>query len=516
MSDRYDRGITVTEIRARDAPVDVSFNTTAAFVGRTLRGPLDTPVLVASFGAFRRRFGGGALHSGLGPAVRQYFDNGGKELYVVRVANNARGAMLCLPANGSALILRAVEPGSTERIRAAVDYDGLGDGDECRFNLTLQRLDPATGLVVDQEFLQGLSHVEGDELFVADALEDSGIARAVTPFPRHRPERTVTGDGGYQLAWVEHAQDGSDGDSLSDYDLIGSRETRTGLFALEMLDHFDLLYLPPPGGDAEIGIAATVAAEIYCRRRGAVLVVDPPAAAGTAEDAIAAVRARGYASPNLVTYFPRALVRDDEDRVPRVAGGAVAGLLAKLDRVAGPWTALDDGPCLSRDLEPALALDEAAAAALWRTGINTLVADASRRSRVTGNVTLSRGNESHRLFSRLSVRRSCLRILNNIDLATRWAVFERPADEYAERLRQRIVDYLTTLHALGALASGKFSVECEASVGRVVDGAWAGLSVHLAFQPLGSPQPLTFTLHQGATGCRIVNTAFAPAAAHVG
>lgn len=511
MSDRSDRGITVTEIRAKDAPVDISFKTTAAFVGRTLRGPLDTPVLVASFGAFRRRFGDCWARSSLGPAVKQYFDNGGERLYVVRVANNARGAMLCLPANGSALILRAVEPGSTERIRAAIDYDGLGDGDEHRFNLTLQRLDPATGLINDQEFFQGLSYAEGDELFVADALQDSAIAHAVPPFPQRRPEQSVSGDSRYDLAWVEHAQDGSDGDSLSDYDLVGSRERRTGLFALEMVDHFDLLYLPPPGRHAEIGLAATVAAEIYCRRRGAMLVVDPPAAAGTTVEAIAAVRARGCASPNLVTYFPRVIVRDGEDRSPRAAGGAIAGLLAKLDRIAGPWAALDDGPALARGLEPSLKLDEAAALTLWRAGINALVPGGSRRSRVTGNVTLARGNESHRLFTTLSVRRSCLRILNSIDLATRWAVFERPADEYAGRLRQTIVDYLTTLHALGALESGNISVECEAGA----DESQNGISVHLAFQPLGSPGLLTFTLHQGAAGCRIASTAFAPAAAHV-
>ena len=57
--------------------------------------------------------------------MQQFFENGGSNLYVVRVANNARGALLCLPASGSALVLRAMEPGSTERVRAAVDYDGI-------------------------------------------------------------------------------------------------------------------------------------------------------------------------------------------------------------------------------------------------------------------------------------------------------------------------------------------------------------------------------------------------------
>ena len=120
MSDAVDRGITVTEIAPMDQPIDVCPETTAAFIGRALRGPLNTPLLVKNFGEFRRRFGDVWGRSSLGPAAKQFFDHGGLRLYVVRVANNARGAMLCLPASGSALVLRAVEPGSTETIRAEI------------------------------------------------------------------------------------------------------------------------------------------------------------------------------------------------------------------------------------------------------------------------------------------------------------------------------------------------------------------------------------------------------------
>ena len=127
MSDAADRGITVTEIAATDQPIDAAPETTAAFVGRALRGPLNTPVLVNSFGQFRRRFGDMWSRSSLGPAVQQFFEHGGQRLFVVRVANGARGSMLCLPASGSALVLRAIEPGSTESIRAAVDIDGIDD-----------------------------------------------------------------------------------------------------------------------------------------------------------------------------------------------------------------------------------------------------------------------------------------------------------------------------------------------------------------------------------------------------
>ncbi|MDA0705161.1 MAG: hypothetical protein O2805_00695 [Proteobacteria bacterium] len=190
MSDVADRGITVTELAAMDQPIDVSRETSAAFVGRALRGPLNEPVLVKSFGEFRRRFGDVWSRSSLGPAVQQFFEHGGRHLYIVRVANNARGAMLCLPASGSALVLRAVEAGFTETIRAAVDYDGIDASNSELFNLTLQRIDPANGLIVDQELFHAASYREASPQYIVDLLLNSTLARVEAPLPTHRPEPT--------------------------------------------------------------------------------------------------------------------------------------------------------------------------------------------------------------------------------------------------------------------------------------------------------------------------------------
>jgi hypothetical protein len=215
LSDAVDRGITVTEIAAMDQPIDAAPESTAAFVGRALRGPLNTPVLVHTFGEFRRRFGDVWSRSSLGPAVRQFFEHGGKNLYVVRVANDARGAMICLPASGSALVLRALEPGSTECVRAAVDYDGIEPGNDEFFNLTLQRVDPDLRLVADQEMYRKLSYREESDSFVADALLTSSLARVEKPYPSHRPEPTAPGTARQGSNYVGHVQDGADGHELS-------------------------------------------------------------------------------------------------------------------------------------------------------------------------------------------------------------------------------------------------------------------------------------------------------------
>src|SRR5829696_5622047 len=70
----------------------------AAFVGRTLKGPISRPVLVASFAEFQQFFGGLWQPSTLSYAVEQFFENGGAGVYIVRVANGARPPSLILSA----------------------------------------------------------------------------------------------------------------------------------------------------------------------------------------------------------------------------------------------------------------------------------------------------------------------------------------------------------------------------------------------------------------------------------
>jgi phage tail sheath protein FI len=509
LSDAVDHGITVTEIAPMGQPIDVCPETTAAFVGRALRGPLNSPLLVSSFAEFRRHFGDVWGRSSLGPAAKQFFDHGGQRLYVVRVANNARGAMLCLPANGSALVLRAIDPGSTEIIRAAVDYDGIEEDNEDRFNLTLQRISPSTSTVNDQEFFRELSWQEDSDHFVVDELLTSSLALVEHPLPTHRPERTTALGRSYESTYVEHAQAGTDGNELSDYDLIGSRRERSGLFALEQIEDFGLLYLPPPGKGRDVGPAAILAAEQYGRERGSMLIVDPLSSWKNAEDAVNGVRDLGYASPNLLGYFPRVRERGSDDDVGRPAGGALAGLLCKQDRTYGPWQSLDQqGLGLQRTIRPEHELSDDDAAILMRAGLNIIVGGPAGKARLTGSVTMGRGSEAYARYSKLPVRRFCLQVINTIAKATRWAVFETEDRELAKRLRGQVLTYLHCLNDLGAFAHENFIVQCDAGVSNRPDSDEHGVTILLVFHPVGCDEPLSLTLHQNADGFRVGSTAF--------
>ena len=515
MSDSFDQGITVTELAPMDLPIDVAKETTAAFVGRALRGPLNTPVLIESFAAFQRRFGGVWHHSTLGPAVQQFFEHGGRKLHIVRVANNARGAMIALPAHAGVLVLHALEPGSTENIRASVDYDGIDDADEEHFNLTIQRVAPDSGLVADQEIFTRVSCGKGRSN-VATALLTSAIVRASTPLPGGRPKATVGRHNNFGDAYVEHAQRGTDGTDLSDYDLIGSSMDNTGVFALQHLDHFDLLYLPPPSRDRDPGPAAVLVAEQFCRRRGAMLVLDPPQAWTSVEQALYGVRHTGYASSNIVSYFPRVKVRGDAGANPVVAGAALAGLLCKLDRRGGPWQDLDAaGLGLSRRLEAAVDVNAVDAHQLVREGLNVVAGHTAGRASFCGSVTLGRGSQMDRRFASLTVRRLCLKITNAIEQATRWAVFEPDGARVSERLLGQIDGFMSGLANQGAFAGHRFAVHCETELGKDTTDPERGLTIMLAFRPVGTEEEIALTIHQMIAGCRVAATAFAPASAEV-
>jgi hypothetical protein len=151
-------GIRVEEERGPDQTITRLGTARTAFVGRTLRGPINRPTSITSFSEFQHVFGGLWQPSPLGYAVEQFFDHGGREAFIVRVVNGARSATLTLKAGSAALRLRATRPGTREFLRASVDYDNISADERSEFNLTVQRVRAqGTAQVEDQEIFHKLS-----------------------------------------------------------------------------------------------------------------------------------------------------------------------------------------------------------------------------------------------------------------------------------------------------------------------------------------------------------------------
>ena len=115
-----------------------------AFVGRTLRGPTDRPVIVQSFADFTRLYGGLWLESPLSYAVSHYFLNGGRDALICRVHHAAARASVTLaPGFG----LEAANEGAWgNRLRVRVEHaeSEADDFPDTRFNLLIKDSPPTT------------------------------------------------------------------------------------------------------------------------------------------------------------------------------------------------------------------------------------------------------------------------------------------------------------------------------------------------------------------------------------
>ena len=72
---------------AAPAPIVALPTAVTAFIGRTLKGSLDTPTPIDSFAEYQRLFGGLWQPAPLSYAVEQFFDNGGQQAGGILVAD---------------------------------------------------------------------------------------------------------------------------------------------------------------------------------------------------------------------------------------------------------------------------------------------------------------------------------------------------------------------------------------------------------------------------------------------
>ena len=465
-------GIQVEEEHGRDPHIARFETARTAFVGRTLRGPVNRPVLLNNFAEFQHAFGGLWQPSPLGYAVEHFFDNGGREALIVRVVNAARAATLTLQAGSESLRLRAVRPGTREFLRASVDYDNLAASDRQEFNLTVQRVRLlGTEQVEDQEIFPRVTLRSQAERFLGKLLRDSQLVEIAGKPPQQRPNRTLDAASGLASGYVLSNGDGDDGAPLTDYDLIGSEVDKTGVFALDKGGYFNFLCMPPLSRDQDVGLSALLVAARYCKERRALLIVDPPAEWHTADDALRAMREWPLPDENAVMYFPRILAHDKlrghfEAFAPC---GAVAGLLARSDEISPVWgPAKIDDAILRPGFRPSCLVAEDRRMRLASLGVNTIQAVRTAARIGVQPRTLAAGHAGAAEWQNLASRRLALFIVNSIERGTRWVLPLEERPDVAEHAAAWVTKFFEGICEAGAFGdrpmSEAFFVVCDAQM----------------------------------------------------
>jgi phage tail sheath protein FI len=312
-------GVYIEEIPSGVRTITGVATSITAFVGRAPRGPVNEPTIISSYGDFERAFGGLNASYPVSYAVRDFYMNGGSQGIIVRLQNGGTAAAIPLPTGSAApndtLPLVAASVGSWgTNLTATVDYRTKDVADTTLFNLTIIEMGGTT------ETFLNVSIDPASSRFVPRVLENgSALVRVKRDgdqwvVPNARPKEAAT----------PADKTGKDGANLRDQDSRGSQSDKTGLFALEKADLFNLLCIPPDSRTGDTAAAVYQAAMAYCAARRAMLIVDPPVGWSSAakitdntNKALTDLGLSGEAARNAALYFPRILAADPPRRTSR-------------------------------------------------------------------------------------------------------------------------------------------------------------------------------------------------------
>jgi uncharacterized protein len=507
-------GVYIQEVPSGVRTITGVATSVTAFIGRALSGPTDEPVTINSFPEYERRFGGLWSDSTMSYAVRDFYANQGSQAIIVRVAHtDARTATLQFgdsPAGD--LVLEAASAGAWgNRLSATVNHDSDArlprtsppSTDPAHFNLLVEyQVAPDRQDVVQEPFLN-VSLDESDPRYLPRVLESQ------SQLVRVQSHMTVASPPARPDAATAEGEGGTDGGNIDDADLLGNESARTGLYALNRADLFNLLCIPPPirVSAENMGTTGTfTSANVYgraltlCVLRRAFLIVDPdPQWGASVANAVAnAIQGRedlsiaGTDARNAALYFPaiRAAdpLRDDQvsDFVPC---GAVAGIMARTDSARGVWKApagLDAALAGVQGLQ--INLTDQQNGQLNQLGINCLRSFPVNGRVVWGARTMRGADQAADEYKYVPVRRLALFIEESLYRGTQWVVFEPNDEPLWAQIRLNVGAFMQNLFRQGAFQGRSpreaYLVKCDAETTTQNDINLGIVNILVGFAPL--------------------------------
>lgn len=508
-------GVYIEEIPSGVRTITGVATSITAFIGRALRGPLDEPVTINSFGDFERQFGGLWVDSMMSYAVRDFYQNGGSQAIIVRVANTATTARITLPTGQGSplenLLIDAASAGAWgANLSALVDYNTKdpsnpsGTPDPNLFNLTLTEK-VGNAVVLTEKFL-GVSMQSASPRYLPRVLEQSSILARVPKntsgnydnVTKFKPQETL---GGSPVGPTPvNASASVDGSDITATELTGVENSKTGLYALSKADLFNLLSIPPPTRGTDTAASVYQAAMAYCEKRRAMLIVDPPAAWGASPvtavsstiTGLGTLGLSGTAARNAALYFPR-VVEPDPQRNGQpdtfAPSGIIAGVMARTDAQRGVWKApagLDAALNGIQGLQ--VNLNDAENGQLNPLGINCLRSFPVNGRVVWGARTLRGADQLADEYKYVPVRRLALYIEESLYRGTQWVVFEPNDEPLWAQIRLNIGAFMHNLFRQGAF-QGKtpkdaYLVKCDKETTTQNDINLGIVNILVGFAPL--------------------------------
>lgn len=301
---------------------------------------------------------------------------------------------------------------------------------------------------------------------------------------------------------------GANGAQPTSTQLIGNQVAKSGLFALEDADIFNILCIPRAAVLGGTDMQAIVAqAQTYCEARRAFLLLDTPPNVDELAEITAFIDGNGtLRHKNAALYYPRVKVPDplNEMRLRALgACGTVAGVYARTDSTRGVWKAPAGTEATVRNV-PELddVLSDAENGVLNPLGVNSL-----RNLPVFGNVvwgarTLDGADQQASEWKYVPVRRTALFIEETLYRGLKWVVFEPNDEPLWSQIRLNIGAFMQNLFRQGAF-QGKtpreaYFVKCDSETTTQNDINAGIVNIIVGFAPLKPAEFVIVKLQQMA------------------
>jgi Bacteriophage tail sheath protein len=520
-------GVYVEEAPSVVHPVAGVTTSETAFVDYFPRGPLNMPKRVTSLAEFERRFGGLDANSEASYAIRHYFSNGGSAAWIVRVAsgtgNDAPKAASVPLKKGSDDILEvdaASEGKWGEGLQVGVDTAGLSGV----FNLVVRELATVGGAaqVVGSEVYRNLTMDPNDAARYAlnvvnpssqliqlvrkstansTALPDATSGSAITP------SVIANADDSTAFKPLTQGRNGTPPDRPT---------LKTGVDALDTIAPFVFNILCLPRASVLVGNnqAATDAAVKgayedaldYCRRKRAILLIDPPPGINDVDAMTTWRNAAGKMpkpDPNAAIYWPRLNVADPlQGGLTKSLGasGAVAGIFARTDATRGVWKAPAGTEAGVAGGDLAAQVNDAQQGNLNVLGVNVL-----RTFPIFGNVvwgarTTVGADQAASEWKYLPVRRMALYIEESLYQGLKWVVFEPNDEPLWAQIRLNVGSFMHQLYRQGAFAGATpkdaYLVKCDKDTTTQADVDRGIVNILVGFLPLKPAEFVVIRIQQ--------------------
>ncbi len=308
---------------------------------------------------------------------------------------------------------------------------------------------------------------------------------------------------------------GNDGTEPDATALIGNQVAKTGMFALEDVDLFNLLCIPRTGVVGLTGsnpltendaFAVMSAAEAYCEARRAFYIIDAPQDYNTP----AAIRSwldGSTGAPrhrNAALYYPRTRIPDplNSFRLLSVGpSGTMAGLFARTDSARGVWKAPAGTETGLRNVaELDYTLTDAENGSLNPLAINCL-----RTFPVFGTIswgarTLDGADAQASEWKYVPVRRLALFIEESLFRGTKWVVFEPNDEPLWAQIRLNVGAFMHNLFRQGAFQGGTpqqaYFVKCDSETTTQNDINNGIVNIVVGFAPLKPAEFVIISIQQ--------------------